>query len=45
MIKYNTKTDTIFANSQNSKTSDPHKLLLNLTVKIHLKRIHLFYQI
>ena len=25
-------------NSKNSKTSDPHKLLLNLTDKINLKR-------
>ena len=30
--------DTIFMNSKNSKTSDPHKLLLNITVKIDLKR-------
>ena len=25
-------------NSENSKTSDPHRLLLNLTDKINLKR-------
>ena len=25
-------------NSENSKTSDPHRLLLNLTDKIHLKK-------
>ena len=25
-------------NSENSKTSDPHRLLLNLTNKINLKR-------
>ena len=25
-------------NSQNSKTSDPHRLLLNLTIKIDLRR-------
>ena len=30
--------DTIFMNSKNSKTSDPHRLLLNLTDKIDLKR-------
>ena len=29
---------TIFMNSKNSKTSYPHKLLLNLTDKIDLKR-------
>ena len=29
---------TIFMNSKNSKTSDPHRLLLNLTDKINLKR-------
>ena len=30
--------DTIFMNSKNSKTSDPHRLFLNLTDKIDLKR-------
>ena len=30
--------DTIFINSENSKTSDPHRLLLNLTDEINLKR-------
>ena len=30
--------DTIFMNSQNGKTSDPHKLLLSLSDKINLKR-------
>ena len=30
--------DTIFMNSEISKTSDPHRLLLNLTDKISLKR-------
>ena len=30
--------NTIFINSENSKTSDPHSLLLNLTDKINLKR-------
>ena len=29
--------DTIFMNSKNSKTSDPHRLLLNLTDEIDLK--------
>ena len=30
--------DTIFINFKNSKTSDSHGLLLNLTDKINLKR-------
>ena len=30
--------DTIFMNSDNSKTSDPHRILLNLSDKIKLKR-------
>ena len=30
--------NTIFMNSQNSKTSDPHRLLLDLTDKIDLRR-------
>ena len=30
--------DTIFMNSKNSKTTDPHILLLNLTDKINLQR-------
>ena len=29
--------DTIFMNSENSKTSYPHRLLLNLSDKINLK--------
>ena len=28
--------NTIFMNSENTKTSDPHRLLLNLTDKIDL---------
>ena len=32
--------NTIFKNSKNSKTSDPHRLLLNLFDKIDLKRSH-----
>ena len=30
--------NNIFVNSKNSKTSDLHRLLLNLTKKINLKR-------
>ena len=30
--------DTIYLNSTNSGTSDPHRLLLNLADKISLKR-------
>ena len=30
--------DTIFMNSENSKTFEPHRLLLNLSDKINLKR-------
>ena len=30
--------DTIFMNSDNRKTSDPHLVLLNLSDKINLKR-------
>ena len=30
--------NTIFINPQKSKTSDPHRLLLNLTEKMNLKR-------
>ena len=30
--------NTTFMNSENSKTSDPHRLLLNLTDKIDLRR-------
>ena len=30
--------DTIFTSSKNSKTSDSHRLLLNLSKKINLKR-------
>ena len=29
--------DTIFINSKNSKSSDPHSLLINLADKINLK--------
>ena len=30
--------NAIFMNSKHSKTSDPHRLLLNLTDKIDLKK-------
>ena len=30
--------DNVFINSKNSKTSDPRRLLLNLTDKINLKK-------
>ena len=30
--------NTIFMNSKNSKASDPHRLLLNLTEKTDLRR-------
>ena len=30
--------DTIFMNSENSKTSDPHRLLINFTGTINLKK-------
>ena len=35
---YNTKISTIFMNFKNSKTSDPHRLLLNVTDKTDLRR-------
>ena len=38
--------NTIFINSKTSKTSDTHRLLLNLTDKINLKRSDMWlYQI
>ena len=30
--------DTIFMNSKNSETSDPHRLLLNLANRMNLKK-------
>ena len=30
--------NSLFTNSENSKTSDPHRLLLNLTDEINSKR-------
>ena len=38
LIQLSYEKDTIFMNSENSKTSDPHRILLNLTDKINLKR-------
>ena len=32
-------------NSENSKTSDPHRLLLNLTDRIDLRRIYMYIYI
>ena len=32
--------DTIFMNSENCKTSEPHRLLFNLADKVNLKRSH-----
>ena len=37
-IKLQNRMDIIFMNSRNSKTSDTHRLLLNLSDKINLKR-------
>ena len=37
-IKLENRVDTIFMNSEKSKTSDPHRLLLNLSDKINFKR-------
>ena len=37
-INLQNRMDTMFMNSKNSGTSDPHTLLLNLTDKINLKR-------
>ena len=34
--------DTIFMNSEHSKTSDPHRLLLNLLNKTNLKRKNMY---
>ena len=38
IIQYNTKMDTIFMNSRNSKTYNFHRLLLNLADKIDWRR-------
>ena len=42
LIKLWNRMDTIFMNSENSKTSDPYRLLLNLSGKIVLKRKNRF---
>ena len=39
-IQMQYKIDTIFTNSGNSKTSDPHRLVFNLADKINLKKSH-----
>ena len=39
-INVQCKMDTIFMNSQNSKTSDPPRMLLNLLDKINLNRVN-----
>ena len=36
-IKLQNRIDTIFMNSENGKTSDPHRLLINFLDKINLK--------
>ena len=36
---------TIFLNSKNSKTSDPHRRLLNVTDKIDLRRKDKFIEL
>ena len=35
-IKLQNRMDTIFINSKNSETSDPHRLLLNLTDRMKI---------
>ena len=37
-VKLENRMDTIFMNFKNSETSDPHRILLNLSGKINLKR-------
>ena len=37
-IKLQSRIDTIFMNSENTKASDLHRLLLNLSDKINLKK-------
>ena len=34
--KLSNKMDTIFMNAENSKTSDPHRLLLNISDRLDL---------
>ena len=35
LVKVQYKMNTIFTNSENSKTSNPHRLLLNISDKIY----------
>ena len=46
-VKLQNKMHTMFMNSKNTKTYDPHRLLLNLSDKINLKKVinMLLYQI
>ena len=37
-IKLKNRMDNIFTNSKNSKTLEPHRILLNLSDKMNLKR-------
>ena len=37
-LKLQSRMDTMFMNFKNSETSDPHRLLTNLTNKVKLKR-------
>ena len=37
-VKLENRRDTIYMNSENSKTSDPHRLLVNLSGKLDLKK-------
>ena len=37
-IELSNRMDTAFINSENSNTSNPHRLLINLADKINLKR-------
>ena len=41
--RYDTKMDAIFTNLKNNKTSDPCRLILNLSDKINLKRSHKYF--
>ena len=42
-IKLQSRMDTIFMNSENTKASDLHRLLLNLSDKINLKKRWICY--
>ena len=46
-VKLQNRMHTMFMNSKNTKTYDPHRLLLNLSDKINLKKVinMLLYQI